>query len=126
LLVVLGTCAGGIAWLHHRADTKAQQLLLVHTDHHALLAACREVLTRQGRDRRPDPKDPALPAAIRAMAPARVVVDETSVTLVVPTPIRTLFVVGFAKGVHADESVRGRVNARPLVDGLWYYEDEEE
>ncbi len=81
-----------VAWRGVEDSNPKRVQLLYHTDHVALLAACREVMANRNtyKQRREDfhfrsfidPKDPKLPAAIVALQPRQIISDnENSVYL---------------------------------------------
>src|SRR5262249_53560745 len=99
--------------------------LLHETDHRALLSDCRELIARCrdlkliGQDKKQvslDPRDAAVPEAIRALNPSYVFVSDTVVTVELLGGFDHCGFHGFAVGVrgYGDDD---------LLEGLWYYTD---
>jgi hypothetical protein len=127
---------GIAAWRDVRHSNQERVQLLYRTDHVALLAACREVMTNRHTFTRDkdwhgtegsdesfiDPKDPRVPAVISALQPRDVIASDTQVHLELHGGFDHYGVIALS-----EEEARSQTNsfAGPfeLIPGLWYYDE---
>lgn len=124
-LLMVAVVVYQVTWAAPREVRRRQEALL-RADRDVLLAACREVYANRKRYRqnpvwndlppgtvdRPDPADPQMPAAIRALSPQSILIEHDHVKLE--------FDGGFgARGYMA--GVEG-LGTRKLAESLWYDE----
>jgi hypothetical protein len=121
-------------------ETAAIRRRVLDTDHPALAAAFRELVSRRGYYRadpsvfggdpvsvkrdHPDPRDPDLPVAIRELRPSRIWLDDKSATVMLATWSVRFFVVYLSSGADTTY-IRSFRSSRELAPSLWYYEVEE-
>ncbi len=113
-----------------QANAKRVQLLY-RTDHVALLAACREVMTnrntfaknRPGQDDSSiDPKDPKLPAVIVALHPRYLSANKDWVSLVLHDKINRLNVIAYSEPTASSQT--NDLTELLLIPGLCLYDAE--
>jgi hypothetical protein len=100
--------------------------LLYHTDHEALLAACRTLVEEGYRGRYnlvwPDkyPDADKLPKEILALKPPYIVVRDDRVKIEMWGGMSHYGVIAYAEDFESEQSLLGN---KKLVDGLWFYSD---
>jgi hypothetical protein len=118
----------GFAGWKDAAQTDSQRIqLLYRTDHAALLAACRTVMTnrnsyRHNGDGFIDLKDPAVPAAIVALRPRSVAVSDDWVSMGLNGSIESLVVVAYSEQWESSHTNGASGNLR-LIPGLWFTDE---
>ncbi len=120
-----------VGWGSHRHIQSRQHLLVYGLNPGAILAAAPEIRQnastyRQdptwnnvpaGTFRYPDPNDPALPAAIKALKPSSIIIETHSVRIEMGGGFFHYGVIAYPPGI------RGH-GLKELTPGLWYYADD--
>jgi len=111
------------AWYAESRYTRPEKLLH-DTDHPAVLRACREMLALHRRGElpgQPEPNDPGIPEAVRALRPAYIVVGDDSVQLEMHGGFDHYGFFAYAEG----SAKEGRWGGKKLIDGLWFYAEDQ-
>jgi len=130
VLLVIGI-AIAIALSSSDEITRRERELLYHTDHAAVLAACREVFANQGKYRTnpawngmspartdlPDPADPNIPAAIKKLLPADIRIGRDNVRIELGGGFLHYGLIGYQPGAPGEGTLK-------LREGLWYYAED--
>ena len=125
-----------VAWLDVQHSNRERVQLLYRTDHAALLAACREVMSNRhafARDRDwhgqkdpdrsfIDPKDPKVPAAIAALQPRDIIASDSNMHLELHGGFDHYGVFAFSEEA-ASSQTNGFSGPFQLIPGLWYYDE---
>ncbi len=130
ILIFFGAALDGWRSNHERAR------LLFQTDHRALLAACRQVMTNRHAFARDmdwhgpndptesliDPKDPKIPRPIASLHPRDVIARDSEVHLELHGGFDHYGVIALSEQAAHDATNRfsGPIE---LVSGLWYYDE---
>lgn len=127
---------GIVAWRDVQHSNRERVQLLYRTDHVALLAACRQVITNrhtfapdrdwhatENSDRSfIDPKDPRVPASIVALQPRDIIASDSDVHLELHGGFDHYGVIAFSE--HAASSqTNGFSGPFQLIPDLWYYDE---
>lgn len=91
--------------------------LLHHTDHHALLKVCRELMRKHPKTRIREPdSDPRVPEIIRRLGASSIAIEPDHVHIELHGGFDHYGVDAFAEGADRERGLK-------LVDGLWYYSE---
>jgi hypothetical protein len=138
LALPLYTCCSFLVWLTWggRHEIEERRYALLHaTDHHAILAAAQEFLTKKLTYRPdpkwnaptadyPDPKDPNMPAAVKALRPSTIVTGTDYVQFEMGGGF---FHYGLIASPIADFDPNQRrigLASVKLINGVWYYAED--
>jgi hypothetical protein len=127
---------GITAWRDVRNSNRERVQLLYRTDHVALLAACRAVITNRhtfAADRNwhgtensdqsfIDPKDPRVPAAIVALQPGYIIASDFDVHLELHGGFDHYGVIALTEQT-AGSQTNEFSGPFQLIPGLWYYDE---
>jgi hypothetical protein len=117
--------AVGFTWMFNHQIPDHQRRVLYHTDHRALLAACRDIIReKKPRLTKKEPNvavsnsDPSLPPIIRSLNPSWIMVDDASIFIELGGGYFHYEVIAYAEDAHAREVQDDHL--KMLILGLWY------
>src|ERR1051325_7496387 len=127
---------GIAAWRDVQHSKSERVQLLYRTDHVAILAACREVITNRHTFTRDgdwhgtensdqsfiDPKDPRVPAVIVALRPRDIIASDSDVHLELHDGFDHYGVIALTEQ-GASSRTNGFSGPFQLIPGLWYYDE---
>lgn len=122
-------------WVGRRRTEKRRHALFYATDHHAILAGAKEILAKKLTYRpdptwqppsteKPDPNDPNMPAAIKALSPKTIAVGPDHVTFEMGGGFFHYGLIASPVDDFDPNQVPTGLVYVQLVKGVWYYAED--
>jgi hypothetical protein len=124
-----------MTWGGVRRVEERRYALLYATDHHAILAAAKEILAKRGAYRPdpkwdspsadlPDPNDPNMPASVKALRPNTIAIEDNYVQFEMGAGFFHYGLVASPVAAFDPNQLRTGMAYVKLINGVWYYAED--